>query len=43
VKSITVGLQELDQEWLELMIEAKSLGLELTTVREFLKENAVGE
>jgi hypothetical protein len=43
VKSRTVCLNGLDKEWLELIMEAKRIGLELVTIRDFIKENEVRE
>lgn len=39
MKSETVLPQELDREWLALIIEAKNLGMELATIKEFLNKN----
>jgi DNA-binding transcriptional MerR regulator len=43
VESKAVLFQELDQEWMDLMFEAKSLGLELSAIRVFLQENGAQE
>jgi DNA-binding transcriptional MerR regulator len=34
---------ELDNEWLELIVEAKNLGLEISTIKNFLKGHAATE
>jgi regulator of replication initiation timing len=36
-------LTELEKEWTQLIIEAKKLGIEISTIREFLSENKVKE
>jgi DNA-binding transcriptional MerR regulator len=37
VSGTTVYFNELDKEWLELIVEAKNLGLEISTIKNFLK------
>lgn len=32
-------IEEMDREWLELMLEAKKIGIAKETVREFLNQN----
>jgi DNA-binding transcriptional MerR regulator len=34
---------ELDNEWLELIVEAKNLGLDISTIKNFLKGHEVTE
>lgn len=36
-------LQTLDKEWIQLILEAKSIGMDLNTIRDFLNGNAVKE
>ncbi|MHC0037566.1 DNA-binding anti-repressor SinI [Pseudoneobacillus sp. C159] len=43
MKSRTSWAQELDKEWLELIMEAKRLGIELATIRDFFHQNEVKE
>lgn len=35
--------KELDKEWIQLILEAKSMGMDLNTVRNFLSGNEVKE
>jgi DNA-binding transcriptional MerR regulator len=35
--------KELDKEWLELIVEAKNLGLEISTIQNFLNSQEVRE
>jgi DNA-binding transcriptional MerR regulator len=41
VSSKVVCFTELDKEWFELIVEAKKLGLEISTIKNFLKGNEV--
>lgn len=43
VKSVKSKLTELDQEWLQLIIEAKNLGIEKAEVLEYLLSNRIPE
>jgi DNA-binding transcriptional MerR regulator len=43
VSGTTVYFNELDKEWLELIVEAKKLGLEISTIQNFLKGHEVTE
>ncbi|WP_442598062.1 anti-repressor SinI family protein [Neobacillus sp. D3-1R] len=36
-------VNELDKEWLQLILEAKSMGMDLNTIRDFLHVNSVKE
>ncbi|NRD78115.1 DNA-binding anti-repressor SinI [Bacillus sp. BRMEA1] len=36
-------LQAIDEEWLELIQEARAIGLSIEEVREFLNQNVTGE
>jgi antagonist of SinR len=35
------GLEEIDQEWLQLILEAKNIGMVKEEIREFLIQNGV--
>jgi DNA-binding transcriptional MerR regulator len=41
VSSKVVCFTELDREWFELIVEAKKLGLEISTIKNFLKDHEV--
>jgi DNA-binding transcriptional MerR regulator len=41
VSSKVACFTELDKEWLELIVEAKNLGLEISTIQNFLKGHEV--
>jgi DNA-binding transcriptional MerR regulator len=41
VSSKVAGITELDKEWLELIVEAKNLGLEISTIKNFLNGHEV--
>jgi DNA-binding transcriptional MerR regulator len=43
VSSKVACFTELDKEWLELIVEAKNLGLEISTIKNFLKGHEVSE
>jgi DNA-binding transcriptional MerR regulator len=43
VSSKVACFTELDKEWLELIVEAKNLGLEISTIQKFLKGHEVSE
>jgi DNA-binding transcriptional MerR regulator len=34
----TTVVEELDQEWLDLMLEARNLGISIDEIREFLQK-----
>ena len=34
------GEKELDQEWLELIVEARNLGISFDEIRDFLKQSS---
>lgn len=36
-------LKDLDTEWMQLIMEAKKLGIDLSTVRDFLNGNEIKE
>ncbi|MFD2445085.1 DNA-binding anti-repressor SinI [Bacillus sp. CGMCC 1.16607] len=36
-------LKDLDKEWVQLIMEAKQLGMDLSTIREFLHGNEIKE
>jgi DNA-binding transcriptional MerR regulator len=41
VSSKVACFTELDKEWLELIVEAKKLGIEISTIKNFLKGHEV--
>jgi DNA-binding transcriptional MerR regulator len=41
VSSKVVCFTELDKEWFELIVEAKKLGLEISTIKNFLEDHEV--
>jgi DNA-binding transcriptional MerR regulator len=43
VSSKVACFTELDKEWLELIVEAKKLGLEISTIQNFLKGHEFSE
>jgi DNA-binding transcriptional MerR regulator len=43
VSSKVACFTELDKEWLELIVEAKNLGLEISIIKNFLKGHEVSE
>jgi DNA-binding transcriptional MerR regulator len=38
VERIKRNVEELDKEWIQLIIEARDLGIDINKVKEFLKE-----
>jgi hypothetical protein len=43
VGRITVNLAELDKEWIQLIMEARVLGIDINMVKEFLEEKKMKE
>jgi DNA-binding transcriptional MerR regulator len=43
LNSKTSFLAELDKEWIQLIMEAKKLGVDISDVREFLNKNNLHE
>ncbi|MFE8701458.1 anti-repressor SinI family protein [Cytobacillus sp. FJAT-54145] len=41
--NVKVNIEGLDSEWMQLILEAKSLGIEKDEIREFLNSRGVGE
>ncbi|MEH7274206.1 anti-repressor SinI family protein [Neobacillus vireti] len=35
-----IGDKELDKEWLELIVEARNLGISFNEIRDFLKQSS---
>lgn len=43
VERITGNLAELDKEWIQLIMEAKVLGIDISVVKDFLEANKLKE
>jgi DNA-binding transcriptional MerR regulator len=43
LNSKTGFLAELDKEWIQLMMEAKKLGVDISEIKEFLNKNKLQE